>query len=105
MKVVNRMKVPRANSGLDPLEAEKTGVAAFGFLAAEPEYFSRFASTTGISLTDVAEAAGTPEFLSGVLEYLLGDESLLLSFCENNGFEPEFIRRAQMVLGKNADQY
>ncbi len=102
MKVVNRLKVPRTNSGLDLREAEKIGAVAFGFLAAEPEYFSRFADVSGINLADIGEIAGTPGFLGGVLEYLLSDESLLLSFCQNNSFEPVLIGRARAVLNSNS---
>lgn len=98
MKVVNRMKGQRANSGQNTGQAESTGAAAFAFLAAEPEYFSRFADITGIDLTDLKQVAGSTDFLAGVLEYLLNDESLLLNFCENNNIQPEIVQKAQMIL-------
>ncbi|VAV90889.1 hypothetical protein MNBD_ALPHA08-2486 [hydrothermal vent metagenome] len=105
MKVVNRLKVPRTKSGLNFQEAETVGAAGFSFLASEPEYFSRFASITGIDLSDVAETAGTREFLGGVLEYLMNDESLLLSFCQNNNFQPASVRSAQLILSGNNSEH
>ncbi len=105
MKVVNRLKVARTKSGLSFQEAETVGAAAFSFLAGESEYLSRFASISGIDLADVAEIAGTREFLGGVLEYLMSDESLLLSFCQNNDFRPETIHSAQLILTENNNKY
>jgi len=99
MKVVNRLKIKPAKSELDENQAERIAVLAFGFLAAEPEYFSRFASLTGIDIGDVGEMADTPEFLSAVLAYLLVDDSLLLTFCQNNDLQPESINKAHRALG------
>lgn len=98
MKVVNRLKGERINSEQNRDQAEQVGAAAFAYLAADPELFSRFASVTGVDLSDITEVAGTPEFLGGVLEYFLNDESLLLSFCENSGSQPELVQQSHMIL-------
>ena len=105
MKVVNRLKGRRPNIGHNFDHAESTGAAVFAFLAAEPEHFSRFADITGIDLSDIKETAGTKEFLAGVLEYLLSDESLLLNFCENNNIQPGSVQKAQMILSGNTQDY
>lgn len=102
MKVVNRLKGLRTNTGQDKAEAESIGAVAFSFLASEPEYFSRFASITGVDLADMAEISGTKDFLGGVLEYLMSDESLLLSFCENAGIQPETVHKSQLILAGNS---
>ena len=99
MKVVNRLKTKHVKTGIDVKNAENIAIAAFGFLASEPEYFSRFATITGIDIADVAEIAGSTEFLSAVLTYMLSDESLLLSFCQNNDLLPETVNTAYQVMG------
>jgi len=99
VKVVNRLKTKPIKFGLDIDQSESVAIAAFTFLAAEPEYFSRFAGVTGVDLGDIAEIAGSREFLTAVLTYMLSDESLLLAFCENNDQQPEIVNTAHMVLG------
>jgi len=99
LKVVNRLKTKPVKPGVDIDQSEGVAIAAFTFLAGEPEYFSRFAGVTGIDLSDIAEIAGSREFLTAVLEYMLSDESLLLAFCENNNQQPEIVNTAHMVLG------
>lgn len=99
MKVVNRLKTPRSKQTLSTENAEKIAVSGFTFLTGEPEYFSKFISTTGVDLADIAEIAGEPVFLTAVLAYFLTDDSLLLSFCEHNNLPPEDVLKAHMVLG------
>ncbi|HFC05430.1 MAG TPA: DUF3572 family protein [Rhizobiales bacterium] len=105
MKVVNRMKADRVNLEHQTGDSEQLGAIAFAFLAGEPEYFSRFAAATGIDLADISELAGSRQFLSAVLEYLLGDEFLLLSFCEHNRLQPQQVQNAQMILAGDKGGY
>ncbi len=100
MNVVNRMKGYRANVGLNTAKAEKTAANAFSFLTSEPEYLSRFFDITGLNPAEISDVAEIPEFLTGVLDYLLNDESLLLSFCENNNLCPQDVQKAQLVLNR-----
>ena len=103
MKVVNRLKTKRNESILNEKEAENLGLLAFGFIAGEPEYFSRFAGITGIDIADVAEIAGSKEFLTAVLNFLLSDQSLLLSFCQNNTIQPHEVDKSHQILCGNHD--
>ncbi|MCP4304970.1 MAG: DUF3572 domain-containing protein [bacterium] len=41
------------------------------------------------------QSAGEPDFLVGVLDYVLSDERLLVAFAENEGIPPESIGRAR----------
>lgn len=101
MKVVNRLKSERPVQGNDLQNAEETAVSVFGFLAGEPEYFSRFASLTGIDLADIGDIASSRAFLTAVIDYVLADEPLLLAFCENHNCRPEAVVNAGYVLGGN----
>jgi Protein of unknown function (DUF3572) len=44
-------------------------------------------------------AAADPSFLSAVLEYLAGDEPLLLEFASRQGWPPADVVRARDALG------
>lgn len=72
-------------------EAEVTALQALAFLAADPERLSRFMDLTGLGLDAIRAAVANPHFLGGVLDHLLGDESLLLIFAEEHGLKPERI--------------
>jgi hypothetical protein len=43
-------------------------------------------------------AAREPEFLLGVLDYVTGDEALLLAFANESGIDPEDVARARDAL-------
>jgi len=79
--------------------AEMLAIAALAFIAEEPERLNGFLSVTGIPLEGIREAAGQPGFLGGVLEHMLGDETLLLAFADSAGIDPDGIARARSALG------
>ena len=43
--------------------------------------------------------AREPRFLAGVLEHMLGDESLLIAFATSAGIDPAEVARARSALG------
>jgi hypothetical protein len=85
---------PRADSF--PTEA---AIAALGFLADDPERLERFLALSGLGPHNLRRAAADPSFLSAVLEYLAGDEPLLLEFASRQGWPPEDVVRARDALG------
>ncbi|WP_342642220.1 DUF3572 domain-containing protein [Rhodoligotrophos ferricapiens] len=68
--------------------AETLGLRCLAFLAAEPDRFGRFLALTGIGPTEIRDQAKDPSFLGAVLDYLLSDEDLLLSFCAAEKIDP-----------------
>ena len=58
----------------------------------------RFMAMTGCGPEDLRAAAETPWLLAAVLEYLLGDESLLLAFCADCDIAPDMPRLAHLRL-------
>jgi hypothetical protein len=82
-------------TGADP---EVLGLAALGFLAAEPDRLVRFLALSGLSLEDLRESAGEPAVLAGVLDHLLADESLLFEFAESQSLHPQEIAAARRKL-------
>jgi hypothetical protein len=83
--------------------AEALAVSALGFLASEPERLERFMALTGLAPDTLRSAAGEPGFLVAVLDHIVSDESLLLTFSANAGRPPEEALTARDLLaGPNA---
>jgi Protein of unknown function (DUF3572) len=79
-------------------------VQALAFIAEEPERLSRFLDMTGIPVEQIRAAAGEPGFLAGLLEHMLGDESLLLAFADRVGMDPSDIVRAHSALASDKER-
>ena len=83
--------------------AELLAIRALGYLAGEPEQLERFLALTGVSPDDLRSAAGDPSFLSGVLDFFLGDEATLLAFAASTHTDPADVAIAREVLSRHAD--
>jgi len=79
--------------------AEMLAIQALGFIAEDPERLAGFFAATGIPADEIRTAAGQPGFLAGVLEHMLGDESLLIAFALSAGIDPAEVARARGALG------
>ena len=79
--------------------AESLAIQALAFLAGESEQLGRFLAITGIGPEGVRSAAREPQFLAGVLEYVTGDEPLLVAFATQIGIDPADLARARAALG------
>jgi hypothetical protein len=79
-------------------EAETLGLEALGFLASDETRLAAFLRTTGLSLADIREQAASPEFLAGVFDFLMSDDSLLLVFAGHKGLDPNVIGIARRAL-------
>lgn len=85
-------------SGITRDEAENLAIEALGFLAREPEHLGRFLAATGIGPHHIRDMASDPDFLAGVLEFLMADEPLLLTFTENARVRPTMIAAAHYLI-------
>src|SRR4051794_16910253 len=98
------MKTPRGSGPrkVDPKTRQEAATAlaitALSFVAADPEHLGRFLSLTGIGPESIRAAARQPGFLLGVLDYVAGDEAMLLAFANQNDFDPEDVQRARAAL-------
>ena len=75
-------------------------IQALAFLADDDERLAGFIAATGVAADSMREAAVHPDFLAGVLEYLLADENLLIAFAQGAGIDPFSVGRARQALGK-----
>jgi Protein of unknown function (DUF3572) len=83
--------------------AETLAIQALSFIAADAERLGRFLGLSGIGPAQIREAAREPEFLAGVLDYLMSDERLLTEFARETDHDPITVSQARHVLGGGGD--
>src|ERR1700719_1630565 len=93
------MEPMKAPSSRTREAAETLAIQALAFIAAEPERLEAFLAATGLTVDRLRESANAPDFLAGVLEHMLADESLLLAFADDAAIDPTQIARARNALG------
>lgn len=76
-----------------------------GFLASDESRLDAFLNLTGIAPQGLAKLASDPQFLAGVMDHLLADQSSLLAFCEESGISPESAMRARRQLPGATDDF
>jgi hypothetical protein len=71
---------------------------ALAFLAGEEQAFGQFLSLSGLRPDELKERAGEPQLLAAVLDFLLGDDRLLLDFAQAEGVGAKTIHEARRAL-------
>lgn len=84
-------------------DAEALAITALSFLAGRPEDLERFLALTGIDPSTLRQCAAEPQFLGGVLDFLLQDEALMMVFAESEGVAPASVAKARHHLDPAAD--
>lgn len=79
-------------------QAEHLALTALTWIAAQPEIAGGFLGAAGAGVDELRTRAGDPEFLGFVLDFLLGDEEMLLAFCTDEGIQPDRPMRARAAL-------
>src|SRR5262245_59332480 len=78
--------------------AENLAIQALGFMAGDAERLGAFLADTGIGPEMIRKAAAEPPFLAGVLDYVCGNEALLIAVAEHVEVTPQDIEHARAVL-------
>ncbi|MBV8848166.1 MAG: DUF3572 domain-containing protein [Methylobacteriaceae bacterium] len=97
------MTKPSRPKKLGREDAEGLALAALNFLGQDETRIARFLGLSGLDPGGLRKAAAEPGFLPGVLDYLAGDEHLLLEFAEAAQIAPERIGQARHLLSPEAD--
>ena len=79
-------------------DAEVIALKALAFIAGDGDRLGRFLALSGAGPDDIRRAAGDPQFLAGVLNHLLQDESLLLTFTAEADLDPRLPTLAAEIL-------
>ncbi|MFL2783135.1 MAG: DUF3572 domain-containing protein [Rhodospirillales bacterium] len=85
--------------------AETIALRALEFILVNEELRAEFLSISGLSTDDITNGLQNPEFLGGVLDFLLQNELPLIAFCDKLGIKPEQPMQLRYSLpGANYDQ-
>jgi len=79
--------------------AEALAIQALTFIAADGERLGHFLAVTGIGPAEIRGAAREPQFLAGVVEFLVSDNRLAAQFATEAGYSPADLAKAHAVLG------
>ena len=94
------MAIARSRSkSLTSETATVLAIQVLTFLAGRPDDFSRILDLSGLDPATVKARAGEPAFLASILEFLLGDEALLIAFCEAETIDAKDVHIARHILG------
>ena len=84
--------------------AETIALKALEFLLDNEEHKTEFLSISGLSAEDITSEFKNPEFLGGVLDFLLQNELALIAFCDKIGIKPEEpLKQRYSLPGANYD--
>lgn len=83
---------------MDETAAETIALQALTFLVSDEGSLRGFLAQTGATVQDLKNGAGNPQFLAGVVEFLLEQDERLLAFCEHANLTPEQLQRARYTL-------
>ena len=83
--------------------AELLAIQVLTFIAEDEARMRDFLAATGLTPGQIRTAALQEGFFAGVLEHMLGDESLLVAFADSVGIDPAEIGRARATLGRGAN--
>jgi len=79
-------------------EAEALALRAIAYIAADEKRLSRLMALAGIAPQDLRERLSSRQFLAGILEFVLGDEAMVIDFAATAGLPPESVARALAAL-------
>lgn len=92
----------RPPGGPDP---DFIAIQALTYIAGHPDHADRFMALTGIDVGDLRRVSAEPGFLLGVMDYLVGDEPLLLEFAAEAGIPPAAVVRAHDGLAHDGSAH
>lgn len=88
----------KKNISLGKEAAEFIAIQAVRYMAQNPEAFGSFLVYAGVGPADLKASIQSPEFLAGVLDYLMTDEPLLLDFAKTMDLRPQDIVKARLLF-------
>ena len=90
---------------LDAEGAAALALQALAFLVADEARCQRLLALTGLAPDDLRARAADPALLGGVLDHVLGDETLVVAFAAEAGIAPERVAGARRLLPGAAPEW
>ena len=81
-------------------DPELLALKALGFLADSPDDLARFIGLSGAAPAELRTRAEDPEFLGGVLDFLLADDAMAARFCAAHDLDPQSVHLARHRLSQ-----
>lgn len=78
--------------------AEIVAVQALSFLASQPERLGQFLAESGLGPETLRSAASDPQFLIGVLDFVLRDDATVTAFAQASELDPTTVAAAKQAL-------
>ena len=78
--------------------SEVIALQALKWLVAQDELCTLFMGATGASEADLRERIADIDFLGSVLDFLLQDDTWVISFCDDNALAYDRVMRARALL-------
>jgi len=85
--------------------AETLALNALVFLAGEEEALGRFLEVSGLYPQDLRERLDDPVLLAAVLDFVLGEDKLLLAFAQSEAVDPKVVHAARRALPGAAPEF
>lgn len=79
-------------------QAQSIALKALIFLVSDQDRAGTFMAATGIAPDDLSKGAADGDFLAGIIDYILGDEALVVAFAEGENLKPEKIAAVRRAL-------
>ena len=79
-------------------DAETIALLALTYLAQEEKVLQSLIAQSGMSSSSLQERLHDPDFLGGILDFLLSNEKLLVDFCEIEKLSPDKLARVRQAL-------
>jgi hypothetical protein len=83
---------------LNAAEATDVALKMLGFIASDSTQLERFCGLSGLGENDIRANIGEASFLAFVYDYVLQDESLVVSFAASEGLKPELFMALRRQL-------
>jgi hypothetical protein len=78
--------------------AEVVALQALAWVAGDPDRLAAFLNMTGATADDLAQHATEPAFLGSILDFLLGEDALVIGFCDHQNLPYDTPLRARAEL-------
>lgn len=79
-------------------DAETIALRALTYVAQEEKVLQSLIAQSGMSSSSLQERLHDPDFLGGILDFLLSNEKLLVDFCEIEKLSPDKLARVRQAL-------
>lgn len=78
--------------------ASDIAIAGLRYMASNPDELTRFLALTGVSPDEIRSIAHTPDFMSAILDYFLGNEPTLLAFAASHDLDAGDVAKARQAF-------